>query len=138
MVVEEGLNCILRFMLRDSVFGMEIGLFTNSIVIDETTVLSDLDEATFPGYARIPAVSIVWPDPAINIDGESESDGPTMTWEATSAPGSPETIRGIFVRIVDNASVEALFVAYSFPDPTVITLAGDEVQKKLNWFVDNY
>jgi hypothetical protein len=138
MIVEQGLNCVLRFMLRESVFGMEIGLFTNSIVIDDDTVLADLDEATFPGYVRITAVSLTWPDPTINLDGESESDGPTMTWEASSAPGSPETIRGVFVRILDNTAAESLFLAYVFPDPVVITLIGDQVQKKINWFCDNY
>jgi len=138
MVVEEGLKAILRFILRDSVVGTSIGLFTNLITIADDTVLADLTEATFPGYAQVPAITVTWPDPAINVDGEAESDGPTIVWECTTSPGSPETIRGIFVQIVDNTATPALFSAYVFPDPVVITIIGDEVAKKLNWFTDNY
>jgi len=138
MVVEEGLKAILRFILRESVMGTSIGLYTNIVTIDDDTQLVDLAEATFPGYTQILATTVTWPDPAVNLDGEAESDGPTLTWECTSAPGAPETIRGIFVLILDNLGDENLFLAYNFPDPVVITIAGDEVAKKLNWFCDNY
>ncbi len=134
MVVNDGLKSILRSILRDTTLGTTIRLFTNSILIDETTTLVDLDEATFPGYVGILASTLVWPDPEINLDGESESDGPLMEWEATSDPASPETIRGIYVTILDNVAFESLYLAYT----TVITVMGDQVAKKLNWFTDQY
>jgi len=138
MVVDEGLKCILRFLLRDSALDAQIGLFSNAIEPDVDTVLADLTEASFPGYVTIPAVDLTWPDPAINDDGEAESDGPIMTWEATGSPGSPEAIHGLYVSIVDDESEESLFVAYAFPEPVTITSAGDQVQKKINWFTDQY
>jgi len=138
VVVNEGLESILRSLLRDSVLGTEIRLFTNAVAVTVDTVLADLVEATFPGYVGIPANTLTWPDPAINVDGEAESDGPLMEWEATSDPASPETIRGLYVVVKDNLAVESLYLAYSFPDPTVITVTGDQVAKRLNFFADQY
>lgn len=138
MIVEEGLKAILAFLLRDSGIDAEIGLFTDVLTETDVTVLADLTEATFPGYARQQTRSLTWPNPTINGDNEAESDGPTITFEATSAPGSPEVITGIFVTIKDEVAAEALFLCYSFPDPVTITAGGDQVQKKINWFCDNY
>lgn len=138
MIVEQGLMSVLRFLLRDSAMNGEVGLFTNAITVNDGTVFTDLTEATFPGYARQPLTALVWPDPTINPDGEAESDGPTITWEATSAPGSPQDVTGIFVTIDDPDETENLFLCYVFPDPVTITDAGDQVEKKINWFCDNY
>lgn len=138
MIVEEGLKGVLAFLLRNAEIDAQIGLFTDILTETDTTVFSDLTEATFPGYARINTRDVIWPDPAINGDAEAETDGPTMTWEATSDPGSPEDVTGIFVTIKDDEAVECLFLVYSFPDPITIAADGDQVQKKINWFCDNY
>lgn len=138
MIVDEGEIAILSLLLRLSEIDAQIGLFTNIITITDETVLGDLTEATFSGYARIPAGSVTWPGPTTNMDSEAESDGPTLTWEADADPVSPVDVTGIFMSIMDDEAVERLFMAYSFPDPITITNDGDQVQKKINWFCTNY
>lgn len=138
MIVEEGLNSMLRFLLRASAMGGSIGLFANDLTPADDTVFADLVEPTFPGYAQQLCTSLVWPDPAINGSGESESDGPTVTWEASADPGSPEEIFGIFCTVLDDADVVSLFLCYRFPDSVTVAADGDQVQKKINWFCDNY
>jgi len=138
MVVDQGLLCILRFMLRVSAIDAQIRLYTSDTTPAEDTVLSSLTEATFSGYAAIAAVDVIWPDPEINGDGEAETDGPVVTWEADSGISSPETIHGLYVSIVDETASEFLFMAYRFPDPVIVSVDGDQVQKKINWFTDQY
>ena len=138
MIVEEGLNSMLRSLLRSSALGGSIGLYVNDLDPGDDTIFTELTEATFPGYAQILCTAITWPDPTINITGESESDGPTITWTCTSTPGSPETVYGIFCTVLDEASVVSLFLCYKFPDPIDIAGSGDQVMKKINWFCDNY
>lgn len=129
---------MLRSLLRSSGLGASIGLYANDLDPSDVTVFTDLLEATFPGYAQQLCTSITWPDPAINGSGESESDGPTITWTCSGTPGSTETIYGIFVTVLDEDDVVSLFLCYKFPDPIDIAGSGDQVQKKINWFCDNY
>jgi hypothetical protein len=138
MIVEEGLNSMLRSLLRDSAIGGSIGLFSNDLTPADDTVFADLTEPGFPGYAQQLCTSLVWPNPAINGSGESESDGPVITFTASSAPGSPVTIYGIFCTVTDNADVVSLFLCYRFPESIDIVGAGDQVLKRINWFCDNY
>lgn len=137
MVTNEGLLGLLRYLLRSSAIQTKIGLFANNYTPVPATVQADLTEATFAGYARIDATSITWPDPAINGDDQGESDGPTITWTCTAAPGSPETIYGLFVLFTDESAAIRTLFAFRFASPTVITLSGDLVSKKLNWFDAN-
>lgn len=138
MIVEQGLMAILRFLLRNPEIDAEIGLFTNALTPVADTVLGDLTEATFPGYARVQTRDLVWPDPTINVDTAAETDGPTITFEADDDPVAPEDIHGIFVTILDDEAVENLFLCASFTDPITIAGNGDQVQKKINWFCDDY
>jgi hypothetical protein len=117
MIVDEGEIAILGQLLRNPDIDAEIGLFTNIITIALDTVLGDLTEATFSGYARIASSSLTWPGPTTNMDSEAESDGPLLTFEADADPGSPIDVTGIFVTIKDDSDEEKLFMAYSFPDP---------------------
>lgn len=138
MIVEEGLKAILRFLLRNEIIDAKIGLFTNALTPIDSTVLADLTEATFPGYAQIPTRDLTWPDPTINGDDAAETDGPTITFTADDDPGSPEDVHGLFVTIQDDEDEPMLFLCAAFADAVTITEAGDQVQKKINWFCDDY
>jgi hypothetical protein len=135
---DEGLIAIISDILRMSAMQTKIRLFTGSLVPAHDTILLGVTEATFPGYAPIVATSLTWPTPTINGSAEAESDGPTMTWTASSAPSSPEVITGIYVSIQDGSSSDRLWFAKRFVDSITITDIGDQVQKKLNNFNKNY
>jgi hypothetical protein len=134
MVTDEGAITILMNLLANSAFNGHVRLFTDDITPDASTVIGDLTEPTFTGYAQISLASVGFPTPTINGSGEAESDGPTMTWTCTSTPGSPETIHGIYVQIDDPVANPKCLYAARFSSPSVITASGDAINKKLNWF----
>ncbi len=134
MVVKHGLIALLGFVLRRSEIDAEIGLFTNDFTPDADTVLGDLTEATWSGYARVEVRSLTWPDPTINGDGQGESDGPTFSFIA-SADLVPAVLNyGLFITIRDDAGFEKLFFATRFATPASVEFTSDAVEKKLNWF----
>jgi hypothetical protein len=134
MIVDEGLITLLKFILRDAEIDAKIGLYVSNTTPSASTVMADLTEATFDSYARKTAVSITWPDPAINLDGNAESDGPTLTWTTLAENSPAQTVYGLFVVIDDNAANEKLLFAHRFATEIVVEHIGDNVQKKLNWF----
>lgn len=137
MFVNEGKLTVLRYLWRASPPALEIGLYTNTITITDATQLSDLTEATFPGYARILTSIVAVADPTINGDDQGELDSPTLTWAASGDPSSPEVIKGMFVRMPNEGAIQKLLWAENFVDDITITLTGDQVQKKINFYDDN-
>lgn len=138
MHVNEGLTAVLRGILKTTIFNQHVKLFKAPSAPDEDTVLADLVEPTFTGYAEIVVSSVTWPNPTINGSSEAESDSPTITWTCTTAPGSPETILGVAIVIDNNLGGNAIWWIDLLPTPRVITDVGDDVKVKLNFFAKNY
>jgi len=61
----------------------ELALFTNDITPDVNTVVGDLTEATFTGYAR--ATLTAWLAPHLNVNLQSVLNSPLASF-ATAAP----------------------------------------------------
>src|SRR5262245_2379941 len=74
--------------------GAEVHLFQNSILFDPTTTLiGDLDEANYGGYAAIAAVFGV---PSVSDDGNVESILTAQVWRPTNST-TPNTIYGWYL-----------------------------------------
>lgn len=72
--------------------GAEMGLFTNALDPSDRTVLADLTEATFDGYARAP---ITWGTPYIDGTGQVIFEGNNCEFLCTAGTG--EILEGYFV-----------------------------------------
>lgn len=137
MIVDEGLINLLGNLLASFNAPATIRLFNNNVTVVAGTVIGDLTEATFTGYAGKAISSVAFPTPTINGSDQAESDGPTMTWTCTSTPGSPETIYGLYVTFTDQFSNPKLLFAANFAAPEVITTSGDSINKIMNWFAQD-
>lgn len=119
------LNAMLANL--DSVAGVqgllntsEIGLFTNAFDPSPDTVVGDLTEATFAGYAVV--ASTVWAAP-----GNVGSVGKMIHFEANFIAGAivppGETVTGYFVRETGGAG--ELYIAERFVTPAAFALPTD-------------
>lgn len=99
--------------------GGKIGLFVNNATIGPDTVLADLVEATFPGYAQVAIGTLSPPyiDPGSN---QMVIDGANATFIA-GAGMTPVTVYGAF--IVDTGGTILLGVE-KFASPVLLTEVG--------------
>jgi hypothetical protein len=98
-----------------------VHLFVNDYIPDETSVIGDFTEATFPGYSPAPAT---WPTPAfLNMDGQAEIDAiNASTFSSTGT--SIQTAYGYFV---DDGSLTTCLWAERFSSPVPFMLSGSFV-----------
>lgn len=134
MIVNDGLLALLRFFLRRSEVDAEVGLFVNDVTPTAATVLGDLTEAAWSGYARQELRALTWPDPTINGDDQGETDGPEFAFVASADLGSEILNYGLFITMRDDAGTEKLFFAQRFAVPNPVEFDDDEVRKKLNFY----
>lgn len=137
MIVKTGRKAALNYLKEASVTQLKIGLFKNDWAEDNiTTVLSDLEEADFVGYARKSGVS--FPDVAINGDDDGETLSPILTWTAGELV-EPATLYGIFVTVYDPVEEEEVLMWYDkFAATTTLVLEGEVVQKRIKFLDTNY
>lgn len=91
----EGLINLLTWMIKSPISGLldwQLMLFTNDLHPDQDTVYSDLVEATFYGYSRVPIQRMYWTVPTI-IDDRAVSTY-TETPQTWTVLGGTETIYG--------------------------------------------
>jgi hypothetical protein len=114
-------------LLNNATFnGSKAGLFTFANGgLSEETVLADLTEATFGGYAR--GSAITWGSELRLQDGGYGYVGGRQQWVANATPGGGEVILGAF--IVDGSNSPTLQAAGLFDEPISIINPGDGV----NW-----
>ncbi len=74
--------------------GASLCIFKNDYTPINTTVLADLTEANFDGYARITLDS--WTSAFLNADNKAEVDETTRTF-TVSGVSTPNTVYGAFV-----------------------------------------
>jgi len=72
----------------------ELGLFQNNVVFDpDLTVIGDLDEADYTGYAK---EALTWDQPSVSDDGNLEMHASQATFRPTDAV-TPNDIYGWFL-----------------------------------------
>lgn len=98
----------------------KIGAFTNNITPNAFTVLADLTECTFTGYAE--GDGTPWGTALDSADGSLSSLSPVVQFTASGTP-TPEVISGIF--LTDGATPPKLLAAAALPQPVPINTAGD-------------
>jgi hypothetical protein len=76
-----------------------IGLFTNNIVPSRTTLITNLVEATFPGYTRVLG-PIVFGAPYFNAGQFAQIDRTTLAVFTPSSVGVGQLVYGYFVYFV--------------------------------------
>jgi len=94
-------------------------LFANNFVPAPGMTLSQLNEATFTGYA---AVAITWGTPAYSPAGPAVVTGNLCVFTVGSSPTVFDTIYGYFV--TTGTSPQVLLFARQFATPVVLSSAG--------------
>lgn len=137
MITKEGAKGILRSIFAKNISLAKIRLCQNNPGMADVDVTSaDVTEANFPGYAQVDVATPVWPPPATNLANEAESDGPTITFTATGGAPLPQTCYGVYVFMSDGVT-PYLFAFGRFSPGKTVTIAGDTITVKLNWFAWN-
>lgn len=124
----DALKAVVPFAVSDTT-PEEVVLFTNDVDPDASTLLADLDLATFTGSAPKPLVmdtpGILYTDP---LSGERIIETPQLssglTFVCTATPGAPETIYGY---AVTNAAGTVLLGAERLPEAITINEAGQGI-----------
>jgi len=135
MILNEGKIALLRQLLRNGEWDLEVRIYANDFTPTITSVQADFTDPT-NGYAPSLAQNIrdyTWPNPTINGSDQAESDGPIILWTCNSFT-SPETIYGLYVTMLDETDAVKVLMAAAFATPIDIAAVDDVVSKKLNWY----
>jgi len=109
-------------------------LFTDPAVIDATTELADLTEATFSGYAREhPA----WPAATDSGTGDAQSTSAFVTFSHNGG-GVGNSIRGLALVEDDGGFGTHLLLAYLFPSPIGMNVLGDSISRQIRYLQGQY
>ena len=122
VIPNEGKTGLLDYQIRTTITGVNpwtLRLFQNNATISETTVLADLTQATFTGYAGVTMTRSSWSSPVI-VANHARSTWllvPTQ-WVNT---GSTQTIYGCYYTDDDLNVVRGVF---KFNTPIVVAPGG--------------
>ena len=102
-------------------FHPDVHLYQNNIVPNRSTLIGDLTEADFTGYAKVTAM--VWGTPYYDVDGSALCFGTSHSFVATDAV-APNTIYGYY--LTDSADA-VLLATYPLASPVGIPGAGSGI-----------
>jgi hypothetical protein len=88
------------------------GLYTTAVALTDVTALSQLTEATFPGYARVP---ITWHTPGLNVASIPTMLGSLAFFAPSGVVNPSQSAYGYFV--VDAAAAGNLLYAEALGQP---------------------
>lgn len=103
----------------------QLHLFKNSYTPVVGTLLSDLTEATFPGYAPINLT--LGSTPTINGSDQGQYQWLANTWTCSTTFGG-ETEVGWYITIKDLTGTPQLFMVEKFSAGVLVMNSGDQVQ----------
>lgn len=126
---KEGRRLVINKLLNNG-GTTKVKLFKNNIVPDADTVLGDLTEADFDGYAELNPTGTAATINGSN-QGEVEYDALTFTRAST---GAAQTIYGYYLKAVDDFANPYLLLVELFPAPVVVTNLGEAVVFNLRLF----
>jgi hypothetical protein len=98
-----------------------VGVFKNSIVLNQDTVLGDLTPSDFDGYSAV--VGMTWDSPYIDADGSALVFGESITIVCTGDT-TPNTCYGYYAA---DSGLTSLKAAWSFALPVGVASAGQAV-----------
>lgn len=113
---DQGLPTILTAVVGAN---LKLHLFSNNVTPSDSTVLADLTESTFTGYAAVTLSSGSWTDSGVTAHQD------TFTYLAvtfTNSSGSNATVYGFY--ITDSGSTKLVGVALFDGSPITITASG--------------
>lgn len=93
--------------------------FKNNVALGPATVIGDLNECDFTGYAVSSAV--VWGDPGYLPDGTAIVTGDAKVFRVGASPTVLNTVYGW---ALVNAAKDVLYFARKFESPVVLSTAG--------------
>lgn len=129
-VVNQSLNrLMLYWTFLSAAESQKVALFKNDVAIDQDTVLGDLDEADFPGYAR---QTVVWGTPALVLDRYQVSAvGVTFTQDEDD---DPQTIYGYYLPWTAGGGSGQMMYVVKFETPITMENNGDfiDISPKLS------
>ena len=102
--------------------GVKMGLYVSNTTPGPATILTDLTEATWTGYAQSGAIT--WGGVAINGAGDAEIVGPREQFLSTGVTSPAQINYGYF--IVDGAGTTLIF-AERFDTPVTISVAAQYI-----------
>lgn len=137
MHCNEGLNELMDIIVNELTFETLIILQDNVTIIAADRVFGDLSEPVFTGYAGFSSTDLAWPAAASGGGDETFVNGPLCEFECT-AEYTGADILGIAFLIRRTGGAWKLFFLENFEEPETIAIAGDKVQKKLNFRSRNY
>ncbi len=120
------------YFLRQVFFGsyeLHFRLFQNAVVVGDATVIGDLVEADYTGYAEQPAAAIA-PTSANGYAGLTNPKGFTGTYSALfpGNSGADQTVYGVYITYLNVDSAEVLLGAANVFDANpAISLAGKTI-----------
>jgi len=114
-------------------FGLKMGLFTNNPSLSNNTVLSDLTQAGYPGYAL--AALTVKPVRK-DANGNYIEDYGSAHFQPTSTDPTPLAVLGYFVQ-ASVGGADALLYTEFFDSPVNLVLATDAVDVSFDGMVSN-
>lgn len=101
---------------------LSVMLYKNNLAPDQDTVLADLEECDFGGYARVTALA--FGTPHNGPTGAAETVGAEASFVATSGT-TPNTVYGW--GLVKEGTPDVLIAAEAFADPVNIVKTGDGI-----------
>lgn len=98
--------------------GLLMGLFQNNLTPGDTTVLGDITEATFSGYARQALAGF---GAATTVSGRASTTGSACSW-TRGAGGTSNSIYGYYV--LDSTGTKLLWIERDPNGPVSMTAVG--------------
>lgn len=136
MYTHDGMKKLLNVMLNDADLGHKIHLFKNDYTPVNTTLLADLTEADFTGYAAKDAVAES--APVINGNDEAYSTSGVLDFVSTADMNPVQRVYGVYVTFLDATATRVLLTATRFDNWQTIALSGDKVRLTMDWFLQRY
>lgn len=111
--------------------GLFAGLFTQNVPVTPQTVLTDLTEAAYPGYARL---AVVWGADLVGANGAWDVPSGALEYRSTGVVSPSELVYGLF--LVVGLAGATLIAAELFSAPVGFALAGDGFTAVIQWHSD--
>lgn len=109
-------------------------LFQGPVDLSIATVLDDLDECDFSGYAR---VQPVWPASTDPGNGDAASLSPAIAFTHDGGPTAND-VYGMAVVEDDGGFGTHLLRIYAFPVPISMESAGDNISRQIRMLTGQY
>lgn len=120
-VMTDAAKTALLDLEADQLNTLVMGLYTNPVTPDGSTVLADLDAPLDSGYladgTQPPGFGLAY----INVDGDAQIDGTPFTWTFSLSAGS-FTVEGYYIR--GSALDTTLWIVEPATTPFEVTAAG--------------